>query len=163
MAQIVGHEIAHDGRSFSPSIPAGATVSWKLIQTPVFVSEQNRVATHILAVWDHFEEMGADWDDLRDTPRGPCVAYYADAESIEDLVESAVPAPPWVDPDVPSERDVGLGGGLQAVSILKVYLRSLSWIGSAAEHCAPHRSYREGRLTDRSGGLGEVCHGRRYC
>ena len=98
-----GHGIARDGRRFNPPIPAGATVSWKRMAEPLYIPDRHRMATHILAVWDHLELMGVDPADLRDTPRGPCLAYYADGESIEDLIESAVPAPACVDADVPTE------------------------------------------------------------
>jgi hypothetical protein len=70
---------------------------------PLYIPDRHRMATHILAVWDHLELMDLDPADLRDTPRGPCLAYYADVESIEDLVESAVPAPACVDAEVPTE------------------------------------------------------------
>lgn len=37
------------------------------------------------------------------TSRGPCVAFYANRETLEDLMESAVPAPDGVDPGIPTE------------------------------------------------------------
>ena len=98
-----GHGIAHDGRRFNPRIPAGATVSWRRLAEPRFVEELQREVSHVLAVWDRFDEMGLRDEHLQQTARGPCVAFYTDADSIEDLLESAVPAPSWVDSDVPSE------------------------------------------------------------
>ena len=99
----IGHGVARDGRRFRPGIPAGATVSWKPLAEPTYFPEHDRTATHVLAVWDRLDEMGLDPECFRQTEEGPCVAYYADAESIEDLIESAVPAPQWIDADVPTE------------------------------------------------------------
>lgn len=98
-----GHGIARDGRCFSPPIPTGATVSWKVMEKPVYVPDQKRPATHVLAIWDRFEEMDTEACGFRQTPRGRCVAYYADAAAIEDLIESAVPAPAWIDAEMPLE------------------------------------------------------------
>jgi hypothetical protein len=98
-----GFGVAQDGSSFSPAIPAGATVSWKRLDEPTYVPEQDRVATHLLAVWDRLEEMDVDEESLRDTPRGPCVAFYTDVEALEALIESAAPAPAWINAEVPTE------------------------------------------------------------
>ncbi len=98
-----GSGTVRDGRCFSPPIPTGATVSWKMMEKPVYVPDHKRLATHVLAIWDHFDQLDWSDSDFRETPRGRCIAYYADAESIEDLVESAVPAPAWVNPEIPTE------------------------------------------------------------
>ena len=98
-----GHGKARDGRCFSPTIPPGATVSWKPLASPEYIPEQGRMATHVVAVWDHFEQMNLVGDCFQNTPRGQCVAFYANRESLEDLVESAVPAPQGIDPRIPSE------------------------------------------------------------
>jgi hypothetical protein len=92
-----GNGVAHDGRHFCPTIPAGATVSWKRLPENVEIRDADATATHVLAVWDRFEEMGINQDELRETPRGACVVYLADAEAIEYLIDSPVPAPSWLD------------------------------------------------------------------
>lgn len=52
-----GHGNARDGRSFKPAIPPGAVVSWKPLAVPNYIPEEGRVATHVVAVWDGFEQM----------------------------------------------------------------------------------------------------------
>ena len=98
-----GHGTARDGRCFNPPIPPGATVSWKPLAVPDYIHEEGRVATHVVAVWDSFEQMDLLTDSFQETSRGRCVAFYANRESLEDLMESAVPAPDGVDARIPSE------------------------------------------------------------
>jgi hypothetical protein len=95
-----GHGIARNGLMFSPPIPAGATVSWKRMRQPVVLDGGARKGTHVLAVWNRLDEMDLQPGALRETPRGPCVPFYADAKSIRNLIESDVPAPLWIDADM---------------------------------------------------------------
>ncbi len=99
-----GHGVAHDGRQFCPAIPPGASVSWKRLPEAVDIEDSEKSATHVLAVWDRFEEMGVDKDELRETPRGSCVVFLADTEAIEYLLESPIPPPLWLNLDQSGDR-----------------------------------------------------------
>ncbi len=92
-----GHGIARDGSKFNPPIPTGAKVSWKRLPEPLVSSDGSKTGTHVLAVWSHHDQLDVPPEVIRDTPRGPCVPFYADAEAIRQLVESEAPAPNWID------------------------------------------------------------------
>ena len=96
-----GCGIAHDGRHFTPSIPPGATVSWKRLPRPVHVEEADRTATHIVAVWNRFDEMCVAPEDLRLTARGSCLVFLADTSALDHLLKAPVPAPSWIAEDRP--------------------------------------------------------------
>jgi hypothetical protein len=99
-----GYGVAHDGRQFDPVIPPGATVSWKRLRRAVQVDEADRPASHVLAVWDRFDEMGVARDELKNTSMGPCVVFLVDETAIFGLLESPVPAPSWLRIDGPVEQ-----------------------------------------------------------
>jgi hypothetical protein len=124
--ETTGYGVARDGRHFTPTIPTGATVSWKRLPEAVHVESCDRTATHLLAVWDRLEEMTVAAADLRKTARGRCVVFLADVNAIAHLVGGAVPRPSWLEPDEADAR-------VLAASVVSLHEGWVSPLGSRTD------------------------------